>query len=101
MPKIHFVCRLIAPRTSFTQDMTEKERSTMQQHQVHWRKFQADGKVLVFGPVFDPAGPYGLGVLAVDNEEQLKEFMAADPANGLLRFEWYPMKAVLHPSFPG
>jgi len=101
MPKTHFALKLIPPRATFIQDMTADERNIMQQHQVYWRKLLADGIVLVYGPVLDPAGPYGFGIVAVDSEEQLKQLMAVDPANGLNKYEWYPMMAVVHPSFTG
>jgi uncharacterized protein YciI len=38
------------------------------------------GKVLVFGPVADPEGPWGLGVLKAQSEEEVKTFEAGDPA---------------------
>jgi len=46
------------------------------------------------GPVFDPAGVYGIAVVEVDNEEQLNEMISNDPANGLNSYEIYPMRAV-------
>ena len=53
------------------------------------------GKVLAFGPVLDPQGAYGLGIVEVDNEQEVKDMIAADPANGLNRYEYYGMKAVI------
>ncbi len=35
---------------------------------------------IVFGPVFDPKEIYGLGIVAIDDKEQLKEIIASDPA---------------------
>jgi len=43
--------------------------------------------VLIFGPVFDPKGVYGLGILTVDDEAQVHEIIANDPANVLGTYE--------------
>jgi hypothetical protein len=56
-----FVCRLLAPRPTFMQDITAEERALMGAHSVYWREAMARGMVVVFGPVADPAGPWGLG----------------------------------------
>jgi len=52
------------------------------------------GMVIAFGPVLDPKGGYGLGVVEVENEQQMKDMIASDPANGLNEYEYYLMKAV-------
>lgn len=63
MQKIHYVLYLNPPRTTFMQDMTEKERKIMQQHVAYWNNFMDKGMVLAFGPVLDPQGGYGLGIV--------------------------------------
>jgi hypothetical protein len=35
-----------------------------------------------------------MAVVEVDDAEQLKEIVAADPANGLQKFATFPMRAV-------
>ena len=50
--------------------------------------------VLAFGPVLDPQGGYGLGIVEVENEQQMQDMIASDPANGLNQYEYYLMKAV-------
>ena len=52
------------------------------------------GNVLAFGPVLDPAGVYGIGIVEAENEEQVKLFITNDPANGLNSYKYYPMLAV-------
>ena len=94
MDKKHFFLKLNPPRPSFMMDMTEDEKSIMQQHVAYWQKYSNDGTMLVFGPVFDPKGGYGVGIMAVDSEEHLKQLLANDPANGLNNYEFYPMRAV-------
>ncbi|SRR5258706_11994208 len=95
MPVNYYALKLIPPRPSFAQDMTAEERAVMQQHVVYWRHLMEQGKVVVFGPVLDPNGIYGAGVIAVEDDEEAKALMAADPANGLNRYEWHPMMAVV------
>lgn len=53
------------------------------------------GKVVVFGPVLDPQAVYGLGVVEVDSEEEVKQFTANNPATKLHRYEYYPMMAII------
>ncbi|MGN6567371.1 MAG: YciI family protein [Flavipsychrobacter sp.] len=94
MEKKYFALKLIPPRPTFSQDMTPDERAIMLQHVQYWRDFMAQGKVLAFGPVLDPAGTYGLGIVCVHDEAELQIMMANDPANGLNRYEHHPMLAV-------
>lgn len=49
----------------------------------------------MFGPVMDPKGTYGLGVIAVENEEQVHAFIANDPASKINTYEFYPMRAIV------
>jgi len=57
--ELFFVCRLLPPRPTFLADMTDEERALMQAHGLYWRERMAEGKVIVFGPVADPKGPWG------------------------------------------
>jgi hypothetical protein len=91
---MHYFLKLSPPRASFTSDMTEDERAIMLRHVEYWNPFVANGKVIVLGPVMDPKGAYGIAVVAVDTEDELKGLIANDPANGLNSCEWYPMRAV-------
>jgi hypothetical protein len=86
--------RLIPPRPSFLADMTQEEAAIMQAHVGYWTEKLHEGKAIVFGPVADPAGPWGLGVIRVTSEDQLREFEANDPAiasNRGFRYEVLPM----------
>jgi uncharacterized protein YndB with AHSA1/START domain len=76
----YFFCRLIAPRPSFAMDMNEEERAVMQEHGQYWRGKQQAGLVVVFGPVADPQGPWGLGIVRAADEAALREFQDGDPA---------------------
>lgn len=95
MKKQYFALKLIPCRPDFAQTMTEVERSMMQQHAAYWREQMNHGKVVVFGPVLDPKAVYGFGVVAADNEQDVKDFIAGDPANKINSYEYYPMLAVV------
>jgi uncharacterized protein len=74
-----FVFRLKSPRPTFALDMTDAEREIMRQHAAHWRPLVDSGQMVVFGPVLDSAGSWGLGVVEGDDEDELREFAARDP----------------------
>ena len=95
MNKIHYVLYLNPPRPTFMQDMNDDERTIMQQHLAYWNNYMSKGMVLAFGPVLDPNGAYGLGVIEVENEQQMLDMISNDPANGLNQYEYYLMKAVV------
>ena len=95
MDKKYFVLHLLPCRPDFAFTMTEEERAVMTQHVAYWMDKMNKGQVVVFGPVFDPAGPYGLGVVAVDDEQQISTFIEHDPASKLNKYEYFPMKAVV------
>jgi uncharacterized protein len=91
----YYFMKLNPPRPTFSQDMSPEERGIMQRHVAYWTDKMEKGLVLVFGPVLDPKGTYGVGVVAVESETQRDELVANDPANGLNRYEFYPMMAVV------
>jgi len=99
MSKKHFVLRLIPSRPDFAQTMSDSERAIMQQHLAYWKYWMDKGKVIVFGPVLDPAGVYGLGVVAVDSEEEVLAFMKSDPAAAINTYQYHPMMAVVWEGF--
>ncbi|HTJ47456.1 MAG TPA: SRPBCC domain-containing protein [Kofleriaceae bacterium] len=88
-----FFVRLIAPRPTFLQDMTADERAAMIAHGAYWRGHLDAGAAIVFGPVLDPAGGWGLGVLRAADEAAVRAFEAKDPAHTQLgmRYEILPM----------
>ena len=90
-----FVFRLIAPRPTFALDMTDEERSIMGRHAAHWQPFVDSGRMVVFGPVLDDSGSWGLAVVESDDEEELRAAAAADPVvtTGTARIEFGKMLA--------
>ena len=95
MEKKYFVLHLLPSRPDFAQTMTDDERVVMMKHIGYWTDLMNKGKVLAFGPVLDPKEVYGLGIVSVDSEEEVKEFIANDPAGKINRYEYFPMKAVV------
>jgi uncharacterized protein len=90
-----YFLKLVPRRATFAQDMTSEERAIMMQHVAYLRTFLDAGKVLVYGPVMDPAGAYGMGIMLTEDEEEVKALIAGDPAGEINNYEYYPMRAVL------
>jgi uncharacterized protein YciI len=84
-----FVLRLIAPRPSFAETLTDSEREIMNRHAAHWRPYLERGDMVVFGPVLTDEDSYGLAVVETDDEQALREFASRDPVvtTGTAAFE--------------
>ncbi len=93
--KSHFFLKLVPCRPTFAFDMTDDERAIMGQHLAYWTTFMDRGDVVVFGPVMDPAGPWGMGVVAAESEDAIRTFIANDPASQINHYEFHPLRAVL------
>ena len=72
--------RLNAPRPTFALDMTDEEREIMGRHAAYWQPFIESGQMVIFGPVLDSTGSWGLGVIEAESEDELRAFAADDPA---------------------
>jgi uncharacterized protein YciI len=94
MTKTHFFIRLVPPRASFIQDMTAEERDLMQQHSVYTRAQFDAGKILVYGPVMDARGPFGMAVFEAESDAEVRRILDEDPTvkAGLNRYEVSPMR---------
>lgn len=94
MGKQHFYVKLIPPRPTFPVDMSPEERTTMQKHVAYVTGLFAQGKVLIFGPVLDPAGPFGMAVFEVEDASEVQLLMTNDPSVlcGLNQFTVIPMR---------
>jgi uncharacterized protein YciI len=74
-----FVFRLGAPRPTFAFDMTDEERAIMGRHAAYWQPLVDSGRMVIFGPVLDTTGSWGLGVVEAEDEDELRAFAAGDP----------------------
>lgn len=95
MQKNYFVLKLIPSRPDFSQTMTDEERETMQAHVAYLQAMMKEGKVLVYGPVLDPLGVYGIAIASVEREEEVQELIQNDPAGKINRYEYCRMLAVV------
>jgi uncharacterized protein len=93
----HFLYKLIPTRPTFDQDMSESEGAIMGNHVAYWQELTEGGTAIVFGPVSDPAGAWGLAVVGAETLTQARTLGDADPAvvSGLARFEVCPMPGAI------
>ena len=97
----YFSFKLIRTRSTFQQDMSESERAMMLQHVAYWTELAERGVAVVFGPVTDPGGGYGIGIVELEDNADVHDLEKNDPMvkSGLgFKYEIFPMpRAVLRP----
>ncbi len=76
----HFAYKLIPPRPTFNLDMDDHEKTVMNAHMQYWADLFASKKVIVYGPVLDPKGVYGLAVMEVETDDEARAIAENDPA---------------------
>lgn len=76
----YFVYRLIAPRPSFRLDMTDMEKKVMQEHSAFWKGLMDKGRVIIFGPVLDSKGDWGIAIFEAEDLTRAEEICKSDPA---------------------
>ena len=91
-----FLYRLLPPRPSFAQDMIPDEAGVMQRHMGYWQDLLDRELAVAYGPVLHPTDPWGLGLLAVDDEQEARGIVDADPAveSKTCTYELIPMQLV-------
>jgi uncharacterized protein YciI len=97
----YFVNRLLGPRPTFPMDISPEETALMGAHAQYWMKHMAEGRVVVFGPVLDPKGVWGMGVVRARDEAEMQTMLAGDPvivANRGFSYEMLPMMRAVVPS---
>lgn len=95
-----FFCRLIPPRPTFPADISEAEAKVMREHAAYCAESIKRGLGIVFGPVADPNGTWGAGIIKMRDEAAARDFIASDPAarSGLgFRYELLPMLSAIAP----
>jgi uncharacterized protein len=75
-----FLYRLLPPRPTFPQDMSPDEADAMQRHAGYWRDLLDRRVAVAYGPVLDPDGVWGLGLLDLDDEAEARAVADGDPA---------------------
>lgn len=72
----------------------------MREHVAYWTGLMKRGHVVAFGPVADPRGSYGIGIIRLGEGEDASAFGANDPAilaDVGFRFEVHPMPQLVLP----
>jgi uncharacterized protein YciI len=82
--------------------MTADEAATMREHVAYWSDLLDRGIAVVFGPVDDPAGGWGLAVAEVTDAEHADRVRRDDPVvrAGLGTIELHPMRAAFARPLP-
>ncbi len=93
--KKYFAAKLLSPRPSFPFDMSDEEKIIMQQHSEFWRELLDSGKAVVTGPVLDPEGAYGFGIIIAGSVEDAELLLKDDPARKISSYRIYEMLASL------
>src|SRR4051794_6021733 len=89
-----FFCRLNPPRPDFAKTMTDRERALMAQHAAYLKAEQEKGIAVLFGPVGDPRGAWGLGILECADDAQARSITDNDPvvkSGQGFSYDVYPM----------
>jgi uncharacterized protein YciI len=76
----YFLYKLLPPRPTFPQDMTEAEGELMQEHINYWKTLVDKRIAVIFGPVADPKGIYGLAIIETEEESIAQDIRVNDPA---------------------
>jgi uncharacterized protein YciI len=84
-----FLFRLLPPRADFAQTMTPDEQDAMTRHAAYWHELMSAGRVVVYGPVADPEGVWGLGVVRAGSQAEVVDIGEKDPviAAGIATFD--------------
>ncbi|WP_143305446.1 YciI family protein [Chitinophaga vietnamensis] len=91
---MYYYYKLIPPRPTFHTDITAAEQEIMNQHIAYWGSLTEQRTAIVFGPVFDPSGVFGIGIIEVSTPEEARQVPEQDPAirSGTFKYELFPME---------
>lgn len=67
------------PRPDFPDTMTDAEAAVMREHIAYWQALADKRTAVVFGPVADPAGSWGVAVVEADDVADVEAIRAGDP----------------------
>jgi uncharacterized protein YciI len=75
-----YLYRLTPSRRDFASTMTETETAIMAEHFAYWAQHTQAGQVMVYSPVADPAGDWGLAIVRAHSAEDVARLGDLDPA---------------------
>jgi uncharacterized protein YciI len=93
--KMYFAAIMPSPRPSFPADMSDEERRIMKDHSEFWKALMEDGQGIIAGPVLDPKGAYGYGVVVAGSADEVRTLLENDPAQKINKIEIYQMLAMV------
>lgn len=82
-------------KLSCTSYMSDDEKQIMKEHADFWHTLLASGQGVITGPVLDPKGAYGFGVVIAESLEEAISLLENDPAQRINKYEIYQMLAEL------
>ena len=90
----HFFLKMTPPRPTFADDMSPAEQEAMGAHAAYLTELTEKGIGFAFGPVFDPDGVWGMGIVEAADEAEARFLIHNDPAvvAGVGRYEVFPMR---------
>ncbi len=75
----YFLLRLRHRRASFPFDADAAEKAAMAAHSAFWLTQTERGRALAVGPVFDPAGAWGMALVEVADDDEARDLLSKDP----------------------
>lgn len=92
-----FAYKFVPHRPDFPTTMTEAEAAVMAEHVAYWQSLADKDIAVVFGPVADPDGAWGVAVVEADDEDDVRAIRAADPVvrSDLGPVHVYPMPTAI------
>lgn len=75
----HFLLKLHGPRATFPGDASDEEREAMRLHAEYWQALIDNRTAIAVGPVFDPAGAWGMALVETENAERAERLGWDDP----------------------
>ena len=76
---MYYIYRLTPPRATFPADMNPDEARAMKEHVAYWTGLVKKGIAVLFGPVADPAGTWGMAVFEADDDGSVLSISTSDP----------------------
>lgn len=80
MEKKYYFYKMYPPRPTFHLDQNQHEMKIMQQHMQYWKEQKKMDRAIIYGPVFDPNGVYGMAIITAIDEEDAEKIAQNDLA---------------------
>jgi uncharacterized protein YciI len=74
-----YLFKFVPHKPNFMVTMTDDERAIVYEHVAYWQQFTDNGTAVMFGPVDDPAGGWGVAIVETDDETLPAAIRADDP----------------------